>query len=62
MRTKPYLILCLLLLQAMTVHAQRMEEILPQLDKEKSDSARFYLGFSGLTISETNPVLDMHNA
>jgi tetratricopeptide (TPR) repeat protein len=39
-----------------------MEEILPKLAQEKNDSARFYLGFSGLTISETNPVLDMHNA
>jgi len=38
-----------------------MEEILPKLAQEKNDSARFYLGFSGLTISETNPVLDMHN-
>lgn len=55
-------ILCLMLLQAMPVHAQTMEEILPKLAQEKNDSARFYLGFSGLTISETNPVLDMHNA
>ncbi len=39
-----------------------MEQILPRLAQEKNDSVRFYLGFSGLTISETNPVLDMHNA
>jgi tetratricopeptide (TPR) repeat protein len=43
-------------------HAQRMEDLLPQLAKEKSDSARFYIAFSGLTTSDTNPVLDMHNA
>jgi len=42
--------------------AQRMEDILPTLTAEKSDSARFYLAFSGLTTSDTNPVLDMHNA
>ena len=39
-----------------------MEELLPKIAAEKNDSARFYIGFSGLTISETNPVLDMHNA
>ncbi len=62
MRNITSFLLCLFLLHAVPVHSQTMEEILPQLDKEKSDSARFYLGFSGLTISETNPVLDMHNA
>ncbi len=62
MRNITSFFLYVLLLHAVPVHAQTMEEILPQLDKEKSDSARFYLGFSGLTISETNPVLDMRNA
>ena len=62
MRNITSFFLCLLLLHALPTHAQTMEEILPKLDQEKSDSARFYLAFSGLTISETNPVLDMHNA
>ncbi|MBS1942398.1 MAG: hypothetical protein JST38_16135, partial [Bacteroidetes bacterium] len=39
-----------------------MEDLLPKIAVEKNDSARFYLAFSGLTTSETNPVLDMHNA
>ncbi len=42
--------------------AQRMEDLLPKIDATKNDSARFYIAFSGLTVSETNPVLDMHNA
>jgi|JI10StandDraft_1071094.scaffolds.fasta_scaffold23085_6 tetratricopeptide (TPR) repeat protein len=62
MRNITYFFLCLFLLHAASAHAQTMEEILPKLAQEKNDSARFYLGFSGLTISETNPVLDMHNA
>lgn len=52
----------LLLLAGPAAHAQRMEDILPKLKAERNDSARFYLAFSGLTTSETNPVLDMHNA
>ena len=39
-----------------------MSSLLPKIAKEKNDSSRFYLAFSGLTISETNPVLDMKNA
>ncbi len=39
-----------------------MEDLLPKIAAEKNDSARFYLAFSGLTTSETNPVDDMHNA
>jgi tetratricopeptide (TPR) repeat protein len=39
-----------------------MTRLLPKIAAEKNDSSRFYLAFSGLTISETNPVLDMHNA
>ena len=39
-----------------------LDSLLQQISKEKNDSARFYLAFSGLTISETNPVLDMKNA
>jgi len=43
-------------------YTQTVEEILPKIAAEKNDSARFYLAFSMLTVSETNPVLDMHNA
>jgi tetratricopeptide (TPR) repeat protein len=57
----PVLLLALVLHTA-PVHAQRMEDLLPKIAAEKNDSARFYLAFSGLTTSETNPVLDMHNA
>ena len=39
-----------------------LNQLLPKLSLEKNDSARFYLAFSGLTISETNPVQDMKNA
>ena len=56
------LFLCVVLCSVTAVQAQRMEDLLPQLAKEKSDSARFYIAFSGLTTSDTNPVLDMHNA
>ncbi|MFZ1618831.1 MAG: tetratricopeptide repeat protein [Flavobacteriales bacterium] len=52
----------LVLLRSSSASAQSMEELLPKIQAEKSDSARFYLAFSGLTVSETNPVLDMHNA
>lgn len=53
--------LAFVLLSAPAV-AQRMEDLLPRIAAEKNDSARFYLAFSGLTTSETNPVQDMHNA
>ena len=43
-------------------YAQTVEDLLPKIAAEKNDSARFYLAFSTLTVSETNPVLDMHNA
>ena len=45
-------------------HAQapNIDSILRQLPLEKNDSARFYLAFSALTESETNPVDDMDNA
>ena len=39
-----------------------IDSILRQLPLEKNDSARFYLAFSALTESETNPVDDMGNA
>jgi tetratricopeptide (TPR) repeat protein len=39
-----------------------LDTLLQKLSVEKNDSSRFYLAFSGLTISETNPVLDMQNA
>ena len=39
-----------------------LDSILKRLPLEKNDSARFYLAFSALTMSETNPVDDMGNA
>ncbi len=39
-----------------------LDSILHQLPVKKSDSAQFYLAFSALTTSETNPVDDMSNA
>lgn len=58
----PPLASILLLLACPAIRAQRMEDLLPRIAAEKNDSARFYLAFSGLTTSETNPVDDMHNA
>jgi tetratricopeptide (TPR) repeat protein len=39
-----------------------LDELLQKITLEKNDSVRFYLAASALTISETNPVLDMKNA
>src|SRR5690242_9617391 len=39
-----------------------LDLLLKQIEVEKNDSARFYLAFSGLTESETNPVDDMGKA
>ncbi len=39
-----------------------MDSLLPKIAAEKNDSARYYLAMSALTISETNPVEDMHNS
>ena len=39
-----------------------MDTLFQKLSAEKNDSARFYLAFSALTESETNPVDDMDNA
>src|SRR4051812_23723849 len=36
-----------------------LDTVFQKLSAEKNDSARFYLGFSVLTESETNPVDDM---
>ena len=47
------------IVQAQTIN---IDSILRQLPLEKNDSARFYLAFSALTESETNPVDDMGNA
>jgi hypothetical protein len=46
------------------VYAQKsdLSKLLQKISLEKNDSSRFYLAFSGLTVSETNPVLDMKNA
>jgi tetratricopeptide (TPR) repeat protein len=48
----------------LTAYAQNpdMTGLLQKISLEKNDSIRFYLAFSGLTVSETNPVLDMENA
>lgn len=62
MKNAFFLSLCAALLHAAPVGAQSMEALLPKIAAEKSDSARFYLAFSGLTTSETNPVDDMHAA
>lgn len=39
-----------------------IDSLLPKILAEKNDSARYYLAMSALTISETNPVEDMHNS
>ena len=39
-----------------------LDSLLPKIAAEKNDSARYYLAMSALTISETNPVEDMHNS
>ena len=39
-----------------------IDSLLIKIAAEKNDSARYYLAMSGLTISETNPVEDMHNS
>ncbi len=39
-----------------------LDSLLPKIKAEKNDSARYYLALSALTISETNPVEDMHNS
>ena len=47
---------CVISLRSQTPDLNKLFE---QISKEKNDSARFYLAFSGLTESETNPVDDM---
>jgi tetratricopeptide (TPR) repeat protein len=42
--------------------APNIDSLLPKIAAEKNDSARYYLAMSALTISETNPVEDMHNS
>ena len=39
-----------------------LDSLLPKIKAEKNDSARYYLAMRALTISETNPVEDMHNS
>ena len=39
-----------------------LDSLFPRIAAEKNDSARYYLAMSALTISETNPVEDMHNS
>ena len=57
-----YLFCFCLILLGYKAQTQNLNELLRQISLEKNDSARFYLAFSGLTVSETNPVLDMKNA
>ena len=39
-----------------------LDSLFPKIAAEKNDSARYYLTMTALTISETNPVEDMHNS
>ncbi len=39
-----------------------LDSLFPKIAAEKNDSARYYLAMTALTISETNPVEDMHNS
>ena len=57
-----YLICFCLSLHSVYSQTQNLDKLLQQISLEKNDSVRFYLTFSGLTVSETNPVLDMKNA
>jgi len=50
------------LLNISIAQTPNINSILHQLPLEKNDSARFYLAYSALTESETNPVDDMGNA
>ena len=61
---KKLLILFYFLAGLQGTHAQApgMDKLLQKISLEKNDKSRFYLAFSGLTVSETNPVLDMKNA
>ena len=47
-----------------SMHAQtpNMKQLLAKISATKNDSLRFYLAFSALTVSETDPVEDMDNA
>jgi tetratricopeptide (TPR) repeat protein len=49
-------------LQYTNAQTSNVDKLLQKISLEKNDSSRFYLAFSGLTFSETNPVLDMKNA
>ncbi len=66
-------ILCLVLFAVNTAFAQgpnvdfskkppSLDSLFPKIAAEKNDSARYYLTMTALTISETNPVEDMHNS
>jgi len=61
---KKILYLVCLCLSLNNIYAQKpdLSKLLQKISLEKNDSIRFYLAFSGLTVSETNPVLDMENA
>lgn len=66
-------ILCLVVVSFNTIFAQgpnvdfskkppNLDSLFPKIAAEKNDSARYYLTMTALTISETNPVEDMHNS
>jgi tetratricopeptide (TPR) repeat protein len=57
-----YLIFFCLSLPDAYTQSPNLDKLLQKISLEKNDSSRFYLAFSGLTVSETNPVLDMKNA
>jgi tetratricopeptide (TPR) repeat protein len=62
MKKTIYLFCFCLSLHGVYAQTQNLDKLLQQISLEKNDSIRFYLAFSGLTVSETNPVLDMKNA
>ena len=57
-----YIILFYASLHYTNAQTPNLDKLLQKISLEKNDSSRFYLAFSGLTVSETNPVLDMGNA
>lgn len=58
-----FLLLCFCaFLHSVSAQSPDINALLQKITLEKSDSVRFYLAASALTISETNPVLDMKNA
>ena len=61
---KKIALILFLLLPTLPLFSQEpdLDALLPKIAAEKNDSIRYYLAFSALTVSETNPVQDMDNA